>query len=121
MTPNLGEYEARGWECLEADDKGLACYLIKKSKGDDCWIDIEVSEIYGWVDDGTGEYVVPCRIEGLFTATVKWDGCSHVNFGDDGYLHLCGRIYWEALARILPKAFAWAKARIPHYDATVGG
>jgi len=25
--------------------------------------------------------------------TIKWDGCSHINFGDEGYIHLCGK-YW---------------------------
>ena len=25
------------------------------------------------------------------SGTVKWDGCSHYYFGDEGYLHLCGK------------------------------
>src|SRR5690242_15475325 len=29
--------------------------------------------------------------ERYIDGTVKWDGCSHFNFGDNtGYLHLCG-------------------------------
>lgn len=30
--------------------------------------------------------------ESYLTAMIKWDGCSHFNFGDkDGYIHLCGQ------------------------------
>lgn len=33
---------------------------------------------------------------------VKWDGCSHINFGDgDGYMHLCGLGDYENLAELL--------------------
>ena len=34
--------------------------------------------------------------------SVKWDGCSHVSFGDEnGYLHLCGRADFDKLAEVL--------------------
>lgn len=37
----------------------------------------------------------PDLCEKLFSATVKWDGCSHMNFGrDNGYLHFCGGDAW---------------------------
>lgn len=32
----------------------------------------------------------PHQAEPYFSGAVKWDGCSHMNFGHDGYLHLCG-------------------------------
>lgn len=35
---------------------------------------------------------------------IKYDGCSHVDFGDDGYIHICGSDSWlnfiEAIKRI---------------------
>lgn len=34
--------------------------------------------------------------------SVKWDGCSHLNFGDEGYLHLCGRADFDKLTEALP-------------------
>lgn len=45
----------------------------------------------------------------LFRGSVKWDGCSHVTFGDEeGYIHLCGKYNWlslqEALSRVYKKA-----------------
>jgi hypothetical protein len=41
----------------------------------------------------------------LIRGWIKWDACSHINFGDkDGYIHLCGGIAWynfqEAIKRI---------------------
>jgi len=41
----------------------------------------------------------------MFRGLIKWDACSHVNFGDeDGYIHLCGGRSWftfmEAQKRI---------------------
>lgn len=38
-------------------------------------------------------------------ASIKWDGCSHVWFGekgDSGYMHLCGSGCWRTVARVLP-------------------
>lgn len=39
--------------------------------------------------------------EPYIKGSVKWDGCSHFNFGDEGYLHLCGRDDIDKLANAL--------------------
>lgn len=55
--------------------------------------------------------------------TVKWDGCSHLYFGDetehDGYLHLCGKRHFDRLTRLL--AWVWARAAqdVPGFDRGV--
>lgn len=38
--------------------------------------------------------------------SVKWDGCSHVNFGDeDGYVHLCGPRSFKEMIFILERIY----------------
>jgi hypothetical protein len=37
---------------------------------------------------------------------VKWDGCSHVYFGDDnGYIHLCGKLHIRKITQTLEKIY----------------
>ena len=65
-------------------------------------VDFRAYEIVEWDDDGP---IYPRegsqtsmddvrdleRAERYLVGTVKWDGCTHVTFGnEDGYLHLCG-------------------------------
>lgn len=38
--------------------------------------------------------------------TVKWDGCSHIYFGDkEGYIHLCGSRDFIRIGNILKKVY----------------
>lgn len=56
--------------------------------------------------------------EPYLRGTIRWDGCSHVWFGDDdGYLHLCGRGSFDHLAALLDRAWAVAAREMPHFDA----
>ncbi len=63
-------------------------------------LDFAVYAVEGWTGDENDEiFTEPDSDmhELLLKATVKWDGCSHVNIGDDGYLHLCGGSNWRRL------------------------
>jgi len=54
---------------------------------------------------------------------VKWDGCSHVCFGNapepggepSGYIHLCGRHCWLALTKRLMMAYERCGEILKHY------
>ena len=50
---------------------------------------------FGWPGDVADIDEAPAAVAGF----VKWDGCSHLTFGDDGdgYLHVCGIEYWDAV------------------------
>jgi hypothetical protein len=51
--------------------------------------------------------------------SIKWDGCSHLYFGDsknDGYLHLCGGYSFAALTVVLRTMFEIAAREIPAFD-----
>ena len=50
------------------------------------------------------------RAESTLKAQIKWDGCSHFNFGDEnGYLHICGVREGVKLALLIEHCFeiAW--------------
>jgi hypothetical protein len=67
-----------------------------------------------------GSVCYSLEAENFVRGSIKWDGCSHVWFGDDdGYLHLCGGFYIRALGEILREAFALAGANVPEWDAKV--
>ena len=59
--------------------------LTKRKPG----VDMEVDSIVGVGEKG--DYL---EVEPYLKCSIKWDGCSHFWFGDegekDGYLHICG-------------------------------
>jgi len=78
--------------------------------------DVPIYDRYGYKGDGdeTENLDEACpQVHGR----VKWDGCSHVYFGNaeakgespDGYLHLCGKSHWEWLQAVLARA--WMRCR----------
>lgn len=45
----------------------------------------------------------------LFRGLIKWDGCSHVYFGDEeGYIHLCGFDSWNYFYNALNRVWEYA-------------
>lgn len=56
--------------------------------------------------------------EQFVSGTIKWDGCSHLNFGvDNGYLHLCGGRHVATLAALLVHMYRLAASEVPGFDA----
>lgn len=39
--------------------------------------------------------------QSLISGVVKWDGCSHYTFGDEGYIHLCGKRNVKNISEII--------------------
>lgn len=65
------------------------------------------------------------QAEILFCGFIKWDGCSHFDFGgergkdeDVGYLHLCGEFGFRGLQWALDRVKGLAKS-VPNFDNTV--
>jgi hypothetical protein len=81
------------------------------------WVEFSVREIVGYEegdkakplfdhpDSGPGEIYL--------SATIKWDGCSHVNFGEEGYLHLCGAESWQRHCRLMEWLYKSAIELLP--------
>ncbi|MEE9337254.1 MAG: hypothetical protein V3U87_04175, partial [Methylococcaceae bacterium] len=69
----------------------------------------------------------PCDTELYITGMIKWDGCSHLWFGErvekdrqSGYLHLCGKSYIQKHADMMLALYALAEKTIKRYDIDVG-
>lgn len=76
------------------------------------------SHLYSWFDkDGCQEFGSEFeRGERFVEGTVKWDGCSHLNFGDkNGYLHLCGARCFNRLTFVLTEMFKMASREVPAF------
>ena len=45
----------------------------------------------------------------LLKGYIKWDGCSHVSFGDkDGNIHLCGDHSWKIIHEAIKRVWNYA-------------
>jgi hypothetical protein len=61
----------------------------------------------------------PYGMEEYLTGSVKWDGCSNFNFGDEGYIHLCGKSGIITHNFIVSKVFELAESTITNFDMDV--
>lgn len=60
----------------------------------------------------------------LVDGYVKWDGCSHVHFGDldsDGYMHMCGGVDFAIMLWVLREVPAIAAREMPNFSEHVAG
>lgn len=103
-------------EVLMAEDDGFPLFLVERMENGygDCAFNFVVYEVVSWDMDGK-----PGDIEKYMSGYIKWDGCSHVDFGEGGYIHLCGKVCWERHAQIVLRLYDYAVARIPRYDPSV--
>jgi len=72
----------------------------------------KVYETISWVND-------PPEVsedEEYLSAYIKWDGCSHIHFKEEGYLHLCGKSYFESHIQVMNKVWELCTTKIKHFD-----
>ena len=72
-------------------------------------VSFTIESVIAW-DSDTHE---PAQFERYATATIKWDSCSHINFGEypghhDGYLHMCGVQYFRNHVRLVGELYELA-------------
>lgn len=71
----------------------------------------KVYEVSSWnMEDNT-----PSETELYLKGYVKFDGCSHIWFGGedrDGYLHLCGKFYWDNHKKVMDAIWQKCSERI---------
>lgn len=53
--------------------------------------------------------------------TIKWDGCSHMYYGDDGYIHLCGAESFYEMIELHRRIFKLASEKIKAWDPNSTG
>lgn len=67
-----------------------------------------VEEVVAWDEDGS-----PLEFQPYLKCAMKWDGCSHLWFGDEGYLHICGAECFEKHLFLIKELYRWAEKSIP--------
>lgn len=104
-------------------DNEFAQFLIKVTELKPHFINFEVYEVTSWKTD---EKSTPCDADLYVEGFIKWDGCSHVWFGEkeeddsrDGYIHLCGKDSWLKHSKVMMKIYEYGADKIENYDKTV--
>lgn len=98
------------------EDEGTPQFLIEYNKDQtyESVIYFTVYEVISWNMDetvhDTEEYLQAC---------IKWDGCSHINFSEDGYKHLCGRFFFDQHIKVMNAIWEVAKKKVKGWDAEV--
>lgn len=101
------------------------------------FVEFYAYEIVGHVQDNDKKFDVPIyerlgskgsgdetedvkEAQTLIKGLVKWDGCSHLTFGDkDGYIHACGRRNIKNLTAAIEKIYFRCGELMPgHFDPT---
>lgn len=75
-----------------------------------------VYEVTAWSGNETKE---PVEVEQYMDVYIKWDGCSHYTFGEEGgngYLHLCGAEYIERHCKAVKAVYEYASKVIEAFD-----
>jgi hypothetical protein len=85
-------------------EDGYVRAQLELKKVENSYVDFIVWQVNSWEQDLT-----PYEKEKYFSGSIKWDGCSHVWFGEDsppdGYLHLCGKHFWELHNKIMEATY----------------
>lgn len=101
--------------------------LIKKDELDEFYIEFDdnqdfeayasfkVLQVISWGVDNK-----PIDMEGYLKGTIKWDGCSHIWFGDDdGYMHLCGKSYFDSHNKVMDAIWDVCSKKIKRFDSDI--
>ena len=74
--------------------------------------DFKVFEVAGWdpVDN------TPIDFEEYLSGVIKWDECSHIHIANKGYLHLCGKQFWDNHVKLMQTLFEFASKNIAKWD-----
>lgn len=109
---------------LVVDADGTPNFLLWVSEKRSHSITVEVYEVMGLVGkfSDSQDFTEPSDVELYLTAYIKWDGCSHVWFGEEekgtptGYLHLCGKWCWNKHTRLMYELWDFASENIKYWD-----
>ena len=95
---------------------GYVRFYLTVDKLEDYFAEVSVFEVSSWSADETKTYDDG---ELYLTAYIKWDGCSHVIFSEEGYKHLCGKYYWEEHGKMMLNLYEVVTSKIKSYDKSV--
>lgn len=114
--------KTNNWELIEIDDFTLRYKTNRNDGYDMAGYKFEIYEVEAREVNGNKLYMRKGATQSgdfsgniledaqpYLTGFIKWDGCSHFYFGDEGYLHLCGFIRIQKLIVILQHLIKLAK------------
>ncbi len=91
-------------------------FLIEFEGDTEYSANFKVYEVISW----TADDIEPSETELYLKGLIKWDGCSHIWFGDsDGYIHLCGKSMWDKHVRVMNAIWELCRTRITSFDENV--
>lgn len=110
------------WKLIEVDDFTLRYKTNRDNGYDMAGYEFEIYEVEARELNGNKLYMRKGATQSgdfseniledaqpYLTGFIKWDGCSHFYFGDEGYLHLCGFVRIQKLIVILQHLIKLAK------------
>ena len=93
-------------------DGKLSIFMVDWRLVNTAVFEATVHEVTSWNTDNSVR-----ETEKYLSATIKWDGCSHVTFGDeDGYIHICGENSWKNHIRVMEALLDLAKSNLKSWD-----
>lgn len=101
-------------EAFPGDVRWMAdTFLVQLQKRTESYIALKAFKFHGRMKlaNNTGWQIVTIDddAELYLEATIKWDCCSHFNFGDeDGYQHLCGGSCFAQHITLMKGIYEWA-------------
>lgn len=98
------------------NEQGMPCFLINVTELTEHHISGEVDEVDGLCEDNTFEVQ-----EKYLGFLIKWDGCSHINFGNDGYLHICGWEFYKSHMLLMSSLMDLASNQVEAWDDKIAG
>jgi hypothetical protein len=104
-------------ETLIKDDDDLVTYLIETSDDKSTSLNFKVYEVNSW-DENNNHHTDDLEV--FLRGVIKWDGCSHIYFGDhSGYMHLCGNASFQDIKKVLDTVWLKAEREILNFDKDI--
>lgn len=75
-------------------------------------INFNIHEVISWTGETNEIYDKELYLKG----EIKWDGCSHFWFGEDGYIHMCGKDSFEDHKKVFDAVWELASKKIKGWD-----
>ncbi len=98
---------------LKQNNKDIFLIEFEKDESDfEYSITFSVYEAISW--NGINQVVEETEL--YLKGFIKWDGCSHLYFGDKGYIHLCGKVDFENHKKVLDAVWEVASKKIKNWD-----
>ena len=97
------------------EENGHVQFIIYMEEDLDYYMNFKVYQVSSWSTNDD-----PCQMDLYVHGTIKWDGCSHLYFGDeyqdeDGYIYLCGKYYWDLHNKMMTNLYKLASEVIVNF------